>query len=322
MKKELIKKKEENESLKRMNKVTKLNELSIENKTLSEELTKLKTFYDLSVQQNMQNEKDLKDYGLLKENFNKQQFIVLTLQDAIKRLQEEDQSRDEEYKKTKVQLNMRNEQIAKLKKDLNLQIQLKSKLSSKEPNEFNNIKGQLENKVTELKKESNFYRELADKRDRKIRDLEKLVKVNQTGKNINEQPNSTISSQFEENPEEKTDSNVLLLKSMLQEITSEKETLEKTNKELNEKLKSYEANQQFETSQKHFYEKKFSEKEDYSMLTEDSFNELIYVLIKNFEAKNLDVNIIESRVLSEISDFKDPVSSDTMTNNILTMLKV
>ena len=51
-------------------------------------------------------------------------------------------------------------------------------------------------------------------------------------------------------------------------------------------------------------------------------NELIYVLIKNFEANKIDVNIIEQRIFSDLPDFKDETFVRSLINNILSLLRV
>ena len=56
LKKEFNKKCEDLEEIKKILKTTKLSELSLENKTLFDEINKLKSFYEISLQKNFENE--------------------------------------------------------------------------------------------------------------------------------------------------------------------------------------------------------------------------------------------------------------------------
>jgi len=69
---------------------------------------------------------------------------------------------------------------------------------------------------------------------------------------------------------------------------------------------------------------------NYEYLSEFNLNELIYILIKNFEANKFDVNIIEERVLKDANNNEliNLLPNNTkefthkLTNNILNLLKV
>jgi hypothetical protein len=70
----------------------------------------------------------------------------------------------------------------------------------------------------------------------------------------------------------------------------------------------------------------------YEYLSEFNLNEMIYILIKNFEANKFDVNIIEERILKDSNskslfemlknDGNEKEFSEKLTNNILNLLKV
>lgn len=130
---------------------------------------------------------------------------------------------------------------------------------------------------------------------------------------------------FDDNPEEKTDSTILILKSKLSEMKTQKDSMEKTNKELQEKLSILERNANLTASDNpnYLYELKSNEKDkDFDIITEDQMNELIYILIKNFEAIKIDNNIIEQRIFTDLPDIKDEGFISAFTNNILSLLRM
>jgi len=180
-----------------------------------------------------------------------------------------------------------------------------------------------------LKKDYDFYKDLSDKRERRIRDLEGMLKMfrekGPENSELNSQTHSERLYKFDENPEEKTDAKVLLLKSKLTEMKTQKDSLENENKNLNERLKIIERSAMSHNLQNdnpnYLYELK-NDKKDLDLVTEDHMNELIYILIKNFEANKIDVNIIEQRIFSDLPEFKDETFIKSLINNILSLLRV
>ncbi len=146
----------------------------------------------------------------------------------------------------------------------------------------------------------------------------------------NQRGNKSVTSteriyKFDDNPEEKTDSTILILKSKLSEMKTQKDLLEKTTKDLLEKLSILERNASLTASDNpnYFYELKNNDKDkDFDIITEDQMNELIYILIKNFEANKIDNNIIEQRIFSDLPDLKDNGFISSFTNNILSLLRM
>lgn len=191
-------------------------------------------------------------------------------------------------------------------------------------------KNKLIKKISELKKEYHFYKDLSEKRDKRIRDLESMIKMLKEGsKEANLGIISPTQSEriykFDDNPEENTDAKILLLKSKLSEMKTQKDSLEKTNKDLIEKLTILERNASLSANDNpnYLYELKNNYKNnEFDMLTEDQMNELIYILIKNFEANKIDNNIIEQRIFSELPDLTDESFISKFTNNILGLLRM
>jgi hypothetical protein len=146
----------------------------------------------------------------------------------------------------------------------------------------------------------------------------------------------------------------LLLKSKLQEVIKERDTYKHLNHDLTSKITSYENGiQTHSVNQMNFSNANLnynyglkdtnaSEKNGinsitnasdsmYDYLSEFNLNEMIYILIKNFEANKFDVNIIEERVLKDsnskslfeiLNNSNEKEFSEKLTNNILNLLKV
>jgi hypothetical protein len=108
-------------------------------------------------------------------------------------------------------------------------------------------------------------------------------------------------------------------------MKTQKDSLEKTNKELQERLIILERNSGLigNDNPNYLYELKNSDKDkDFDIITEDQMNELIYILIKNFEANKIDNNIIDQRILCELPEIKDEGFVNVFTNNILSLLRM
>jgi hypothetical protein len=338
MKKDLKKKEDELDFLKKNGKNTKINELTIENKEINDELIKLRNFYELSVQQNVLFEQRLQDFSTLEDSFNKQQFILITYQDNIKKLEQDMRLKDEELRTIRTNFNEKSQQNSKLKKDIKIYQQkvkdhttshvtnLISNNTGKEPvksfadsvNRPDNKKPELEKKLASYKREVAYYKELCSKKEAKIRELEASTK----------KEHNTNYIKFDENPEEHTDTTILLLKSKLHELRSEKEQLEIRNKELEERLKMYENNAFSNSSASHWDVTKKTNSNNklahnYDLLNDDQFNELVYILIKNFEANKIDVHIIESRIFENLNsqDIQQRQFFETICNNFINLLK-
>jgi hypothetical protein len=324
IKKELKKKSEELEELKKTTKSTKINELSIENKELNDELIKIKKFYEISIEQNMLNEKQLLEFGDLQESFNKQQYMLLTYEENLRKFENEMKTLSDQNRRLNATVAEKNQINLKLKKDLKL-LHEKAKLKDTTQNNTLSItnsipltntaaekakKSELEKKLNVFKREVLYYKELCSKKESRIRELEKEKNnMNQT----NLQQNYI---KHDENPEEHINTTILLLKSKLIETKKDKDNLEKLNKELIERLRVYE-NGTYSESNK-------SRIKSYDLMNDEQLNELVYILIKNLEAAKIDSHIVESRVFNSISasTIDDKAFFDDVFNNFINMLNV
>ncbi len=234
------------DSLKKNIKLTKFNEIGIELKTYMEELARIKSLYFVVSQQNDLNEKKLKDFDLLHQNFTEQQYILVTMQDNINKYENMSKSKDEEINDLKITNTEKSNKIKKLTADLKIlnEINLKISKDKKIVSDVNAIKTKLEKEKCDLNKEIVYYKDLADKRERRLRDLESTLK-NLNDKNKRENgPSINFNldnlKNFQENPEDKTDRTILFLRSKLNEANGINEKLQKKVKMLEEKLSQYE----------------------------------------------------------------------------------
>lgn len=237
---------DEVEELKKLAKITKFNELTIEINTLTEELNKIKTLYTHSLQQNEMSENKSKDLHDLQENFSKQHFIIISLQEALAKANEEIRSKDEEINKLKSSVYDKSEAMKKMKRDLQISNQVNEKLSKerREPEgESSALKNRYETMISDLQREASRYRDMTDRSNRQVRELESQIKrMGMSGNNNNNFKtfNYNDIKHIQENPEEKYDNITLLLKSKLQEQVTEKEQMRKVNRNLKKKIKFYE----------------------------------------------------------------------------------
>jgi len=269
----------------------------------------------------------------MQDSYNKQQMAMLNLQDNNNKLLEGLRSKDEELIKLKANVNEKQQLVNKTKLELRKFQQLSDRLSQngKENAELATLKVQNEKRISDLSKDLAFYKDSAEKRDRRIKELEKAVKSNKIGVNDDDVSRSGFNNMkslnqnfIQENPEEKQNSMNLLLKSKLQEVSSQKEKLELQNKQFQEIIKNLELQLQQgggykgttntkitkETKDKSELPKENSQTNvnevnqvgvgesqgdlmNSSMINEDQLNEFTYTLIKNFEALRIDSSIIE-----------------------------
>ena len=114
--------------MKKINKISKINELSIENKALLDEMMKLKNLYEQACFKILESEKYFKDMHELQENFNKQIFLILALQDNLKKTQADSLIKNEQLGKSNQLITEKIKKIAKLKKDLKFQLEINERL--------------------------------------------------------------------------------------------------------------------------------------------------------------------------------------------------
>jgi chromosome segregation ATPase len=240
------------ESVKKNLKITKINEIAIELNIYKDELARIKSLYFVTSQQNEINEKKLKDFDEIHHNYIKQQYVILTMQDKINMDQLELKTKNEEIYNLKNQNLEKSNKNKKLTAEIKIIDEINHKISKdkKTVNDINALKTKLDKQIGDLNKEISYYKDLSEKKDRRLRDLESSLKAFSDNKN-NYNGNTfkfNIESirNIQDNPEDKTDKTLLYLRSKLMEANSKNETLHKRTGILEEKLKQYENQYQVE----------------------------------------------------------------------------
>ena len=223
-------------------KATKINELNYEIKTLNEEISKLMSFYQIALRKNSEMEKYTKEYSNIVQVVNNQNIEILKLSESNKKLENSKLSCEEDNGKLKLVLKEKEDRLLRYLRENKVfkeSLEKSRKEETKKTDYTDVITYQklqvLEKKVSEYKKDLNYYKELYEydsiyfrKRDKRVKELEAL-NLNKNAQFTQPQNNKII----QKHPEESYDSMILLLKSKLEEE-------KKNNKDLNQKLASYE----------------------------------------------------------------------------------
>ena len=293
---------------KKNTKITKINELTTENKIYNEQIDKLKNLYNHSREQKQSLKKNVNDFDVMKQALSQKDYIILNFQESCQKMESEIQLLNAEKEKLKNQNNKKEEMINKIKDKLDNQSKENEKLimthnNIKKSETYLKAKNKYEAKIQKLKKDIAYYRDMNSKNERILREHEK-IKQNPQKKQIsrkifssNPQPTYDIS------PSLKTETNqkILLLQSILSEEKNEKEKLMQQVEDLTQQLntsKTIEPKIILANSYSANNIKSEIKVINYDYLTEAHLNEFIYILLKNLEANKIDMSILESRVLN------------------------
>lgn len=244
------------EELKKNIKLTKLSEMNVEIFTLNEELTKAKSLINSLAQENEINKLKVKDISLIHENLSNQQNTLRTMQESIDRLEREKLFLESFNKELEDKLTEKTNRLNKLNADYKIFMQMNQKIlkDRKEAKDREVAKKNLEQKVSDLQKELNLYKSLADQRDRKIKEFEKLHDLkakkeglehisNNSSNGFNNTSIGGISHDYkfiQENPESKINNIEAHLRNRLTIISNSHDMLALENKNLQQKLQDYE----------------------------------------------------------------------------------
>lgn len=376
LRRDYTKKCDEIDEMKKLIKFSKLNELSIENKTLFTELTKIKNFYEISLQQNHKNDMILKEYENLQENFSKQQFLIISLQESNGKQKEEMTKLSSENDKHKATIAERNKKIAELKRNLKVQVDYANRLMNvRENQEYIQMKEDLERKVASLRRDLAYYKDNSEKYSKMAKKYEGDLKAaRQSSKDGNKAAVEGNGHAVADSPEDNIDVRIGIYKSKLNELALENKKLRQESQEMRARLKNKHGDLAFEQPQSTEEQAK-SEVENIqaepdivvntinsqipqesnlsntrlraentnlsgnllkenelelditteeiskiSPINDETFNELIYILMKNFEANKIDSSVIES---SFPVDLTEPAAKITksLVKNLLYLLK-
>lgn len=158
-KNELELKKEELAALKKHIKNTKFNELSFEVNTLTQELAKLKRFYDISLHQNSQNEDLAKKLGMIEVENIQQKNLINNNSIIISSLEEELKKSQEEIYKLKKELEIKSTVAKNLIKQLGNQKEINDRFMKNRNHEnmIAKFKKNYEKQINDMNKEIKNY---------------------------------------------------------------------------------------------------------------------------------------------------------------------
>jgi len=233
------------ENVKKNIKLTKFNEIGIELKTYMDELARIKSLYLVTFKQNEINENKLKDFDGMHQNFVQQQMILMNLQDTLLKYENEVKSKNEEISEMKNKINEQATRIKRIATDNKLVNQINEKLT-KEKKIVTDEKAKnkiMEKKLSDIRNDLHYYKDSSDKKDRRIRELETNLKSYADKKDKNNiQYNVDSIRNIQENPEDKIDRTIMVLRSKLSESTQNYDRILKKNKMLEERINLYENN--------------------------------------------------------------------------------
>ena len=268
---EYLKQRNSLNSLKEEEKISKNEELEMENKVLSEQINKLNYLYFDVLHKLIEYEESIKNIHKLKESKIKNDYILLELEYKYNQVSSELNKSNKKIEELKYLLHKNNIKLKQCQKNLDYYFQLNQKLLIDAENiymspKFLALKNDYESQINENKKKLAFYKEENYKKDKII------LEFNCGNKNINELYNSvnTVNSILEKNcyfknaqklskeyfiknKEKKENKEIISLKNKINILKEKIDKLEKKNKEYeaNERcLKRYHSNHQLKKSKK------------------------------------------------------------------------
>ena len=330
--------------LKRSLYITKIKELNVESKVLQQQYNKISTLIDNSLELKEQNDKAMEEFENLKENINRQEIILSNLgQDCLAlekhehylnnqllTLKNDLKTKIEKAKKNNNELNV----LSIKSKNLNNDKIIKSQIYTTKVNGMPvTIKSLYTNRISELRKNINFYKKqcnytedmvnkLKEQRKKLIdanKNFEQKIKISQNFlenstklKNLNR----PISSIGVHKPALKDEDIINNLKTEYKTIRENELVLEKKANTYFEKLREID----FENEER---ERKEKEKEEENQIefgidennpyytdneenvpesnikfTSTQFNQFTYILFKNFEAKYIVAEEANNKIIN------------------------
>ena len=316
--------------LKRSLYITKTKELNVESKLLQQQFNKINKLIKIGLDTKNQNDKIMEEYQNLKENINRQEIIISSLENDCMSLEKEEQFLNNQLNNLKNELKIKIEKAQKNNDELNI-LSIKNdnlnndKIIKSQPytTKINGtpitIKSLYTNKLSDLKKNINFYKtqcKYADDLINKLKDQKKkLIDANK-----NFQQKIKISSNFLDNTTkikkyQRPQSSIGQPKQMMSnedminnlrmqyksfkdnELSLEKKAniyftklqeIDKENEEKEKKEKLDEENQielGIDENNPYFTDNEDNVPEYHIKFTSSQFNQFTYILFKNFEAK-------------------------------------
>ena len=195
---EYVKKRSSINSLKEEEKISKNEELEMENKVLSEQIKKLNYLYFDVLQKLIEYEESIKNIHKLKESKLKNEYILLELEYKYNQISSELNKRNTKIEELKNIIKSKNAQLKQCQKNLDYYFQLNHKLLIDADNIYMSpkilaLKNDYETIINENKKKLAFYKEENFKKDKII------LELNCGNKNIDELYNSVNNNIKERN---------------------------------------------------------------------------------------------------------------------------
>ena len=316
-------------SLKKEEKISKDKELEMENRILLEQCNKLNHLYFDVLKKLIEYEDFINNINKLKESLIKKEYILIELQDKYSKAILDLNRNNQEIENLRNMLSKKNSQLKQNKKQLDYYFQLNQKLLIEADNidtnpKIINLKSDYENKIAEYKKSLTFYKEENYRKDRIILDLNNgsindLNNVNENNKRYLFKNAQKINKEYfinKENIDLKNKINLLQEKiSKLNKTIKEYEQKEKylfknRNNQINLKNSLGKENKKSNVNNQIILGNNFSridylekskesiEDEDCDFMSNYNMNEFLYILKKCFEAQNINIGDIESKVLN------------------------
>ena len=308
---------EELENLKKNQKISKIKEIYLENKILYLKLNNLQNLYQKIFNQLNLYENSNNNLNNLKNKISKQDFIIINLKEKFNLLNKENFELKNENKKLLIQNNNIKNSFNDLKTKFNNQKNFNEKLLFENENIKNNkkfieMKNNLLNKINLLKKDNNNYKESVDKKNLILKDYKEKLNFKLNNNDyyglkmmlFNEkEKNKNLNFQLKKFEYKFTKNNYLndeyLTKKEINNILNNNNNNNKNEENNNENNKNY---------------NDLLNEENSDFFSNNNLNEFLYILIKNFESKKIDLIYIESEILKN-SIFEQLNNENNNENN-------
>jgi len=167
------------ENLKKEAKLTKQSELNLEIFTLNDEFLKLKAIYLELFKENEAHKTRIKNFEKMEENYSNQQLMVKSLQEKINGFELEKANLMDAINELNNQVIERNSKLAKMTCEARISSDNIRKLFSlkKAYEETQKVVKKLEIQIIDLQKQIILYRDVADKKDKIIKEFEKSLAI-------------------------------------------------------------------------------------------------------------------------------------------------
>ena len=335
--------------LKRSLYLTKIKELNVESKLLQQQSNKINRLIDNALEIKNENDKTMEEYEHLKENINRQEIILSNLNDECISLEQEEYFLNNQLQNLKNELKTKIEKAKKNNNELNA-LSLKNKnlnndkiiKSQTYTTKINGmpitIKSLYTNKLSDLKKNINFYKrqckytddminKLQDQRKKLVdanKSFEQKLKISQNllqhSTNIKKlnRPQSSLGTHKTVLKDEDIINNLKEKYKLVREnevVLEQKATtyfeklveIDKENEEKERKEKEKEEENQIEfgidENNPYYTDNEENVPESHIKFTSSQFNQFTYILFKNFEAKFIVAEEANSKIINPFYEF-------------------